>query len=164
MYKSGSISDVIGRYTFSDGSVHYFGLIKEIPSIADWTSLSKSFVPPVGAVNVTLFHLISSETVLTIDNVELFETGTGTPAETNLPLIDFVSPQEGDILSGSVTLTATSSDDTGVVGVYFAVNGAPHGSEDPTAPYQYIWDTTKVPNGTYVLKATTPLPAKPNTG
>ena len=155
MYKSGSISDVIGRYTFSDGSVHYFGLIKEIPSIADWTSLSKSFVPPVGAVNVTLFHLISSETVLTIDNVELFETGTGTPAETNLPLIDFVSPQEGDILSGSVTLTATSSDDTGVVGVYFAVNGAPHGSEDPTAPYQYIWDTTKVPNGTYVLKATT---------
>ncbi|MES2748921.1 MAG: Ig-like domain-containing protein [Patescibacteria group bacterium] len=154
-YKATSISDVIGRYTFTDGSVHYFGLIKEIPGTPNWTNLEKSFVPPVGAETVTLLHLISSVATLTIDDVALFATGTGTPSETNPPTIDFVSPTPGAVLSGTVTLTATSSDASGVVGVYFALNGAPFGGEDQTAPYQYIWNTTSVPDGTYVLKATT---------
>ncbi len=154
-YKATSISDVIGRYTFSDGSVHYFGLIKEIPGTPNWTALEKKFVPPVGAQSVTLLHLISSVATLTIDDVGLFATGTGTPAETNPPTIDFIAPTNGAVVSGTVTLTATSTDDTGVVGVYFALNGAPFGGEDPTAPYQYIWNTTTVPDGTYILKATT---------
>ncbi len=154
-YKATSISDVIGRYTLSDGSVHYFGLIKEIPGTSTWTQLEKKFVPPAGAETVTLFHLISSVATLTVDDVGLFVTGTGTPAETIPPTIDFISPTAGAVLSGTVTLTATSSDATGVVGVYFALNGAPLGVEDQTAPYQYVWNTATVPDGTYVLKATT---------
>lgn len=154
-YKATSISDVIGRYTMANGSVHYFGLIKEIPGTTTWATLEKKFVPPVGAETVTFLHLISSVATLTIDDVSLFATGTGTPAETNPPAIDFVNPTAGAVLSGTVTLTATSSDETGVVGVYFALNGAPFGAEDPTAPYQYVWNTTTVPDGTYILKATT---------
>ena len=155
MYKSNSISDIIGRYTFADGSDHHFGLIKEIQPASTWTQLEKTFVPPVGAETVTFFHLISSEATLTIDNVELFATGTGTPSEINPPSVNFVYPNAGAVLSGTVTLVATSSDDTAVVGVYFAINGTLHGIEDATAPYEVVWDTTLYPDGDYVIKATT---------
>ena len=154
MYRASSISDVIGRYTFADGSDHHFGLLKEIPPTDDWTQLENTFVPPPGAETVTFFHLISSRATLTVDNVELYATGTGEPSEINPPFVDFISPLDGDTVSGTVTLTATSSDDTGVVGVYFAVNGSPYGPEDFTPPYQVEWDTTGFPDGEYLLKAT----------
>ncbi|MCA9361726.1 hypothetical protein KC845_04200, partial [Candidatus Kaiserbacteria bacterium] len=104
---------------------------------------------------VKFFHLISSEATLVIDDVAMYVTGTGTPSETNVPIVEFVSPKAGDVLSGVVTLTASSTDDTAVAGVYFAVNGNPEGPEDTTSPYQTNWDTTLVPDGQYVLKATT---------
>ncbi len=154
-YKAGTISDVIGRYEFADGSEHYFGVVKEIPPSADWAEISGSFVPPENTVEVTLHHLISAETTLTIDEVGLFVTGTGTPAETNIPVVEFVDPLEGDTISGTVTLTASSSDDTGVVGVFFALDGTPLDDEDTTSPYQFVLDTTLYSDGEHVLKATT---------
>ena len=156
MYKATTITDVLGRYRFANGTEHYFGLIKEIPGTATWTKTSNSFVPPVGAVDVTFGHAISAGgATLTMDDVKLFVSGTGTPSEINVPTIDFIYPAPNATLSGVVTVSATSSDDTGVVGVFFAMNGSPFGIEDLTAPYQEVLDTRNYPNGTYVLKATT---------
>jgi hypothetical protein len=56
-------------------------------------------------------------------------------------------------VSGTVTLTATASDNEGVVGVRFRVNGADVGSEDTTAPYTAAWNTTGLANGTYTITA-----------
>ena len=39
------------------------------------------------------------------------------------------------------TLLATASDDVGVVGVQFMVNGEPLSDEDTTAPYELEWNT-----------------------
>ncbi len=156
MYMATTITDVLGRYRFANGSQHFFGLIKEIPGTATWTKIEGSFVPPVGAVDVTFGHAISAGgATMAFDDVKLYENGTGTPSEINAPTVDFISPIAGAILSGTVTLTATSSDDTAVVGVFFAVNGSPVGVEDLTAPYQTTLNTTTYPNGTYILKATT---------
>ncbi|MCB9810813.1 MAG: PQQ-dependent sugar dehydrogenase [Candidatus Nomurabacteria bacterium] len=154
-YKAGTISDVIGRYQFADGSEHYFGVIKEIPAAANWTQISGKFVPPANVVNVTLYHLISTVTTLTIDEVGLFETGTGTPSEINPPVVEFINPLQGDTISGTITLTASSSDDTAVAGVFFAVDGTPLAAEDTTAPYEFVWDSTTVADGAHILKATT---------
>ena len=153
-FKSTSISDVIGRYTMSDNSVHYFGLLKEIPESTSWQQITNTFVPPEGAVSVTFFHLISSVATLTIDDVEVYESGSGNPSETNPPLVAFLNPRNNQTVSGNVTLRASSTDDTAVVGVYFAINGVPYGVEDKVAPYETTWDTTQVANGTYILKAT----------
>jgi glucose/arabinose dehydrogenase/peptidoglycan/xylan/chitin deacetylase (PgdA/CDA1 family) len=155
-YKGTTISDVLGRYRFADGSEHFFGLIKEIPGTTTWTKISGSFVPPVGTVDVTLFHTLSAGGAsLQIDGVSLRATGTGTPSEIQAPIVDFVTPLAGAVLSGTTTLVATSSDDTAVVGVFFAVNGSPVGIEDLTAPYEHVLNTRTYPNGTYTLKATT---------
>jgi hypothetical protein len=47
-----------------------------------------------------------------------------------------------------VTISATASDDVGVVGVQFKVDGTNLGAEDTATPYSKSWETTSVANGT----------------
>ena len=46
-----------------------------------------------------------------------------------------------------MTLSATASDNIGVAGVQFLVNGVATGAEDTTSPYSVNWDTTALANG-----------------
>jgi hypothetical protein len=68
------------------------------------------------------------------------------------PSIRVVAPAGGQV-SGVVDLVADPSDDHGLAGVQFLVNGAPVGAEDTAAPYSLPWDSTAVPNGTYPITA-----------
>jgi YD repeat-containing protein len=52
-----------------------------------------------------------------------------------------------------VTLTATASDNVGVAGVQFLVDGTPLAAEDTAAPYSASWNTTTATNGTHTLTA-----------
>src|SRR5262249_3408682 len=53
----------------------------------------------------------------------------------------------------AVTVSANASDNVGVVGVQFLVDGAAAGSEATTSPYQIAWNSTSVANGTHTLSA-----------
>ncbi len=55
-------------------------------------------------------------------------------------------------LAGTVTLTATASDNVGVTRVEFFAGGTLIGS-DTTSPFEIQWDTNSVANGTYDLTA-----------
>jgi hypothetical protein len=66
------------------------------------------------------------------------------------PIVSLASP--GSPVSGTVTLTATASDNQGVVEVRFRVGGALIGT-DTTAPYSFDWDTTTVANSDVILTA-----------
>lgn len=75
------------------------------------------------------------------------------------PAVDVADP--GAVLGGTVTLVATATDDgSGVASV--ALQRAPAGVADPTwttictataSPYRCTWDTTKVSDGRFVLRA-----------
>src|SRR5262249_37669504 len=54
---------------------------------------------------------------------------------------------------GSVTVSANATDNNGVVGVQFLLDGAPLGNEDTSAPYSISWDTTSVGTGGHALAA-----------
>jgi PKD repeat protein len=69
------------------------------------------------------------------------------------PTVEVTAPAGGSTVSGSVTLTATATDDVGVAGVQFRVDGVNVGSEDTTAPYSVTWNTTSVANGSRALTA-----------
>jgi O-glycosyl hydrolase len=75
-------------------------------------------------------------------------SGDGTP-----PIVKITGPEAGSDVTGTVTITATASDDTGVAGVRFYLDGQPLGPEDTTAPYSFSWDTTALANGDYTLEA-----------
>jgi hypothetical protein len=78
---------------------------------------------------------------------------SGAPADSNPPTVSVTAPAAGSTLSGTTNVTANASDDTGVAGVQFLLDGQPLGLEDTTAPYGVSWDTTGTTNGAHTLSA-----------
>jgi surface-anchored protein len=69
------------------------------------------------------------------------------------PMVSITSPSAGSDLAGTVTVNANASDNVGVTGVQFYVDGNPVGALDTSSPYSYTLDTTKLTDGTHVLTA-----------
>ena len=69
------------------------------------------------------------------------------------PAVTVTSPASGASVAGTISVTATSSDNVGVVGVTFTVDGTAIGTEVKTAPYAVSWNTTGIPNGAHVVGA-----------
>src|SRR5206468_2006683 len=51
-------------------------------------------------------------------------------------------------------VSASASDNVGVVGVQFLLDGAALGAEDTTSPYSVSWNTANTSNGSHTLTAT----------
>jgi hypothetical protein len=70
-----------------------------------------------------------------------------------LPTVSITSPSSGTTVGGTVTVSATASDNIGVAGVQFRLGGANLGAEDTAAPYAVSWNTTTAGNGSHSLTA-----------
>ena len=75
------------------------------------------------------------------------------PADTQAPSVSVTSPSGGSTVSGTVELRANASDDRGVSGVQFRVDGANVGAQDTSSPYRVNWDTTDVSDGQHTITA-----------
>jgi hypothetical protein len=78
---------------------------------------------------------------------------TSSPDDTTPPTVSISSPTNGSTVSGTVSVSANASDDVGVAGVQFMVDGANLGAEDTTGPYAISWNTTTAINGSHVITA-----------
>jgi hypothetical protein len=74
--------------------------------------------------------------------------------DTTAPSVSITIPLSGAAVSGTVVIEATASDDVGVAGVQFKVDGIPLGAEHVSIPYSQSWDTASSTNGNHVLTAT----------
>jgi len=72
--------------------------------------------------------------------------------DTTPPSVSITSPASGATVSGTITVTASASDDVGVAGVQFFLDGNA-GAEVTTAPYSVAWDTTAATNGSHTITA-----------
>ncbi len=68
------------------------------------------------------------------------------------PTTSITLPSSGATVSGSVTVSATASDNVGVARVEFLVDGSV-ASIATSLPYTFPWDTSTVANGTHMLQA-----------
>ena len=75
------------------------------------------------------------------------------PADTTPPTVRITSPSDGQTISGTVTVAASASDNVGVVGVQFQLDGANGGAEDRSAPYSISFDTTTTSDGSHTVTA-----------
>ena len=73
--------------------------------------------------------------------------------DTTAPVVSISSPASGATVGTTVSIAATATDNVGVTGVQFRVDGTAVGSEDTTNPYSASWDTTTVGNGSHALTA-----------
>ncbi|MEW6303639.1 MAG: polysaccharide lyase family 8 super-sandwich domain-containing protein [Verrucomicrobiota bacterium] len=74
--------------------------------------------------------------------------------DTTQPTVSITAPANNAYLSGSsVAVNASASDNVGVVGVQFKLDGANLGAEVTASPYGVTWDTTGASNGSHTLTA-----------
>jgi glucose/arabinose dehydrogenase len=67
-------------------------------------------------------------------------------ADTTPPTVSVTAPAAGATVSGTVTISATATDDVGVAGVEFKVDGTTI-ADDTSAPYSVPWDSRGSSNG-----------------
>ena len=80
--------------------------------------------------------------------------GTPPPSDTTPPSVSVTVPTAGSTVSGTTqAITANATDAVGVVGVQFKLDGANLSTEDTTAPYSILWNTTTVTNGAHAITA-----------
>ncbi len=73
-----------------------------------------------------------------------------TSADTTPPTTSITAPANNATVSGTVSVTATASDNVGVTKVEFYVDGALK-TTVTTSPYTFSWDTTTVANGSHTI-------------
>jgi hypothetical protein len=73
--------------------------------------------------------------------------------DTAAPTVSVTSPRSGTVVSGSVVVDATASDDVGVVDVVFVVDGTVVGSVATPPSWSWTWDSRTVADGAHTLVA-----------
>ena len=87
-------------------------------------------------------------------NLTLVEVLPNLVADTTPPTVSVTAPANGATVNGAaVSVTATASDNVGVVGVQFKLDGANLGAEATASPYTISWNTTTTGNGSHALTA-----------
>ena len=69
------------------------------------------------------------------------------------PTVTVTSPADATTIDGTVVVTATATDDVGVVSIQFLLDGATLGPSISAPPYQTSWLTSATPNGSHTLTA-----------
>jgi hypothetical protein len=130
--------------------------------LAGWRRQSKQALTDEGPTDLADLAHQTGQTVdpMVTDDQPVADTSTmrvpvslATAADTTPPTVSVTAPADGATVSGLVTLTATASDNVGVAGVQFLVNGGPVGAEDTGSPYSLSALTTAANNGTYLVTA-----------
>jgi hypothetical protein len=99
-------------------------------------------------------HTIFAKAYDSFNNVATTSTINATVADQSGPTVSLTAPAASAVVSGaSTTISSTASDNVGVAGVQFKLDGANLGAEDATSPYSMSWNTTTATNGTHSITA-----------
>jgi hypothetical protein len=120
----------------------YLGFDQTAPYAKTWDTTTT--YNGVHTLKIEAFDSLGNLTVQTI-------SVTVDNADATPPTAGIAAPLDGATVSGTVSITATASDDLGVNKVRFWVDGTYLGY-DSTAPYTRSWDSTSVGNGTHTIR------------
>ncbi|HWA25846.1 MAG TPA: glycoside hydrolase family 9 protein [Lacunisphaera sp.] len=157
-------------WTPSTDSIVGYNVYRAASDTAAFTKLNSSLltVPtyvdasaPAGAIYMVraIKHEVSpSGSYFNASQGLLWKVGGSTPppssGDTTAPMVSLTAPAASSTVSGTaVTLTASASDNVGVAGVQFQLDGANLGAEDTAAPFTAPWNSSTVSNGAHTLRA-----------
>jgi Bacterial Ig domain len=117
------------------------------------TPLHPSVLPTKNVTREYVKHLSNvGRAVLGAFDIGAYERGAG-GGDTSPPSAMLTTPADGATVSGTIVVSANASDNVGVAGVQFLVDGTSLGAEDTTAPYALSLDTTSLATGLHTLSA-----------
>jgi hypothetical protein len=134
--------------------------ITQVQFKLDNASLGIATTSPYGVLWDTTATANGSHTVLAIATDAVGNTNTSPAVTVNVqnpdlisPSVSIINPTDGSAASGTITITAAASDNVGVVGVQFTVDGTNVGPEATTSPYSVNWNTNTTSNAYHALVA-----------
>jgi glucose/arabinose dehydrogenase len=132
---------------FFDGA-HSIGTDATSPYSITWT-------PTVAGQRTLTARATDDLEAVTMSDPVSFTVTTPQGSDTEAPTTTLTAPaDESTGLMGSVTVTATATDNVGVAGVEFQIDGEPLGAEDTTAPYAATLPATSAyTTGLHVFRA-----------
>ena len=125
-------------------------LPKTCSNTGAWQQVS---APVTGGHSVTLTLSNHDDNASADPTYTLYDdvvVGTGGGGDTTPPTTSVTSPASGATVSGTVTVTATASDNVGVTKIELYADGALLGS-GTTSPASVSWNTASVANGSHSL-------------
>ncbi len=125
------------EYTFLDGAVLFYAV--STPDSSGWYSLLGSVINDAGQI-AGIGNNANGQRAFLMTPIAL-------------PTVSITSPASGTVVAGTITVSASATDATGVAGVQFKLDGANLGAEVIAAPYVTLWNTTLGAGGTHVLSA-----------
>src|SRR5713101_127617 len=129
------------------GTLSYMG---PLPPAGKWVRLE---VPAsqVGLEGVTLsgmsFALYNGGETWDYAGLNAVAPGNPPPPDTTPPTVTITAPVNDATVAGTITVSADASDNVGVAGVQFELDGANLGSAAASAPYRVSWNTATSANG-----------------
>jgi hypothetical protein len=101
----------------------------------------------------TLTAVARNNAGVTTTSAPVTVTAGSSSADKTPPTVSIASPANGSTVSGTVTITANASDNVGVTGVQFNLDGAALGNQLAAAPYSITWNTQGVAAGAHTMTA-----------
>ncbi len=157
----GNGATVSGLVTFSATATDNAG-VSSVQFAVDGAAVGVSLTaPPFSTtVNSSLMsngsHVLSAtarDTAGNTGSASVSVTVANAIPDTTPPNVSLTTPSNGALVSGRITISAAASDNTGVAGVQFKVDGNNAGSEVQSGPYSITFDTTPLGNGTHTVTA-----------
>src|SRR5438034_533151 len=151
----------VGGTTHVDASVSIIGLltVQRVQFQLDGAALgAEGTIAPYAVTWNAAAAPIGTHTLRAVARDAANNVGTSsavavTVADHPAPTVAMTSPASGATVTGPVTVSANASDNVGVVGVQFQLDGAALGAEDTTPPYAVTWNTATATVGTHTLRA-----------
>ncbi|MGZ4411105.1 MAG: galactose oxidase-like domain-containing protein [Gaiellaceae bacterium] len=106
-----------------------------------------------GLATGTYFYVVKAEDAAANLSPPSNQASATVAGDTTAPGVSLTAPANGATVSGVVTVSANATDNVGVAGVQFKLDGQNLGAEDTTSPYSISWDTSTASNGTHALTA-----------
>jgi O-glycosyl hydrolase len=160
---SGANLDAVAFYNPSSGQVTVFG---HNHTGSRNVKISLANLPVTGAMQVYMTDLsreferqpdatiVNGVVTVLVDLDGYFTVTVSTVPDTTPPAVTMLAPANNATVSGNaVTVSAGASDNVGVAGVQFKLDGANLGAEVATSPYSIVWNTTTASNALHTLTA-----------
>ena len=157
-WAGGPSSDKLDLYYAADAtSPSWTYLATLTPTVGGAQTLATTYNLPVGARQAVRARFRYQGTITPCqpggyDDHDDLVFAVAPSADTTPPATAITFPADGATVRGTVTVTASATDDVAVAKVEFYVDGALKGT-DPAAPYEYAWSPAGLPDGRHTLQS-----------
>jgi beta-lactam-binding protein with PASTA domain len=114
---------------------------------------SRNYISGAPQAGNNQIGLIWTEGTLLFDVVTGSLSLVASTPDLKAPAVSITAPTTGVTVSGTISITAAASDNVGVAGVQFRLDGADLDREVTAPPFTVLWNTAASPNGAHVVTA-----------